>query len=135
MRLILESTNNITLTRLPNEIKGNYWILDDNSKNLLNVIEQNNKWVLKSNTEIKISKSVIDDKLSNINYIDSVILEENSFYYIINIMTKEKYILYTLPGLEYFENFVVDFNQNNQILISCLIKYYKKISGLNIPIS
>lgn len=117
MRLILESFDNINVTKLPNEINGNFWILDSFSKNLLNVVEQNNKWVLKSNTEIKISKSVIDDKLSNINYIDSIELEENNFYYIVNIMTKEKYTLYSVPSLEFYENFVIDYNQNNNILI------------------
>ena len=117
MRLVLEGSDYLCVTKLPHEIKGNYWVIDNTSKNLLNVISLNGKWYLNSNIEIKISKSIIDDKLSNINYIDSMELNENSYYYITNIMTKEKYILYTLPSLEYFENFIIDYNQNNNILI------------------
>jgi len=117
MKIIVESVKNINVTKLPNEIKGNHWVLDENSKNLLNVCEENGKWVLKSNTDIKLTKTLEEDKFSNINYIDSVILEDNMFYCAINIMTKDKYILYTLPSYEHYENFVIDYNQNNGIII------------------
>ena len=43
MRIILESKKNIKITTLPELISGNYWILDNNSKNLLNVVEENGK--------------------------------------------------------------------------------------------
>ena len=43
MKLILESENNINITKLPNEISGNFWIVDNNSKNLLNIEAQENK--------------------------------------------------------------------------------------------
>ena len=117
MRLVLESKDQLTITKLPKSISGNYWIIDDNNKNLLNVSVENDGWVLNSNTEIKISNNINNDKLSNINYLEKVILEENKYYYITNIMTKENYMLYTLPSYEYYENFVIDYNQNNNIII------------------
>ena len=117
MRLVLESKDQLTITKLPKSVSGNYWIIDDNNKNLLNVSVENDSWVLNSNTEIKISNNINNDKLSNINYLEKVILEENKYYYITNIMTKENYILYTLPSYEYYENFVIDYNQNNNIII------------------
>lgn len=117
MRLVLESKDQLTITKLPNSVSGNYWIIDDNNKNLLNVSVENNGWVLNSNTEIKISNNINNDKLSNINYLEKVILEENKYYCVTNIMTKENYILYTLPSYEYYENFVIDYNQNNNIII------------------
>ena len=117
MRLVLESKNKLTITNLPNKVFGNYWVVDQDNKNLLNVNGVSDKWVLNSNSEIKISNSINSDKLSNINYIDSVELEENKYYYINNIMTKENYVLYTLPSYEYYENFVVDYNQNSCIFI------------------
>ena len=116
MRLILESKDSISVTKLPNTIEGNYWVLNNNN-NLINVETNDNKWVLKSNTDIKISNSLNIDKLSNVNYIDSVILEDNKFYYIVDIVKKDTYILYTVPSYENFDNFIVDYNQNNNIII------------------
>lgn len=117
MRLVLESKERISITRLPNIINGNYWVLDDNSNNLINVEEENGKWVLKSNTDIKISNIPLGDKLSNISYQESIILEENNYYYLVNVMTQETYILYALPSKENMMNLVVDYNQNNNIII------------------
>ena len=116
MRLILESKNNISVTELPIDIDGNYWI-QHNNNNLLNVEASDNKWVLNSNNEIKITNNLNPDNLSNISYVDKIILEENNHYYIINIMTKETFVLYTIPSYEKLENFIVDYNQNNNILI------------------
>lgn len=116
MKLVLESKNNINITDLPYEINGNYWITY-NSYNLINVDAQENKWILKSNTDIKINKNSINDKMANFSYIDSLILEENKYYYIVNINTKEEFILYSLPTYENFENFIVDYNQNNSLTV------------------
>ena len=118
MKLILESENNININKLPNEISGNFWIVDNNLKNLLNIEAQDNKWILKSNVDIKICKDLNKkDILSNANYIESSILEENMSYNILNIMTNEKYILYSLPSYENFDNFVIDYNKNNNFVI------------------
>lgn len=117
MKVIVESEKNINVTMLPEVISGNYWILDNNSKNLLNVEEQDGKWILKSNTDIKISANIIKEDLNGIDFKESEILEINKIYYVANLTTKEKYILYTLPSYENFENLVVDWSKNNNIII------------------
>ena len=117
MKVIVESLNNINVTMLPEKISGSYWILDNNSKNLLNVIEEEGKWILKSNEDIKISANIIKKDLNGIDFKESEILEINKIYYVINISTKEKYILYTLPSYENFENLVIDWTKSNNVII------------------
>ena len=116
MRVILESNNNLNVIKLPNQVNGNYWIVN-NQKNLLNVEAKDNKWIIKSNNEVKLCKSLNNDKLSNINYIDEVILEENNHYFVTDIITKENYILYILPIYEHMENFIIDYNKTKEIKI------------------
>ena len=79
MRLILESNSNLNIINLPFIIDGNYWIINNN-KNLLNVEAKLNKWVITSNEEVKLSKVLNNNQLSNVNYLDEVILEENKYY-------------------------------------------------------
>ena len=117
MKVIIESEKNINIINLPEVISGNYWIVDNNLKNLLNVEEQNGKWVLKSNADIKISANIIKEDLNGIDFKESEILDINKIYYIANVVTKTKYILYTLPSCENFDNFVVDYQKINNILI------------------
>ncbi len=117
MKVIVESEKNLNITSLPESVTGNYWILDNNSKNLLNVIGENGKWVLKSNADIKISANILKDDLDNINFIDSAVLDVNRIYYAANSVTKEKYILYTLPSYENFENLLIDYTKTNNIVI------------------
>ena len=40
MKIILENKNHLSITTIPETTSGNYWILDYNSKNLLNIIEK-----------------------------------------------------------------------------------------------
>ena len=108
MKIIVESGNKITTTILPEQISGNYWITDGDSNNLLNVIEEEGNWVLKSNMEIKIVKDFYSAEKTSVK---SLILENNMFCFAMNIMTKDKYIIYTLPSYERFENFIIDYNQ------------------------
>lgn len=116
MRLILEENNVIKSIKLPNEISGNFWITDRDSKNLINVEAGSGKWILKSNTEVKISSTSTQQGLSNLNNIDSIVLTEGSYCYVINTMTKQNYILYCLPSLETFSNLIVDYNRVNTIV-------------------
>jgi len=125
MRLILESSSSLSVTKLPSEINGNYWVLNG-SKNLINVEAKENKWIIKSNTEIKISKSLDNSNLTNINYVDEIILEENNHYYLVDILNKENFILYTIPSYENMDNFIVDYNKVDKITIG------NKKSDLNI---
>ena len=112
MKLILESNNGLSTTRLPQKVEGNYWLLDG-LNNLLNVESVDNKWIVRSTAEVKLCKNFEIDKISNINYFDFVELQENDIYYIVDISEEKKYILYCLPTYQYMENFVVDFNQVN----------------------
>ena len=117
MKVIVESEKNINITTLPEIVSDNCWILDNNSKNLLNVVEENGKWVLKSNAEIKISANILKEDLNNVDFLESVILEIGKIYYVANISTKEKYILYALSSYQNYENFVVDYAKVNNIII------------------
>ena len=108
MKIIVESANQITTTILPEEASGNYWLLDENSKNLLNVVEENGNWTLVSNIEIKIVNDFYSAEKSNIK---SLPLEANKFIFAMNIMTKEKYIIYTMRSYEKFENLIIDYNK------------------------
>ncbi|MBR6690242.1 MAG: type VII secretion protein EssC [Bacilli bacterium] len=117
MKIIVESEKNINIITLPENISGNYWITDNNLKNLLNIVEENGNWILKSNADIKISSNVIKEDFGSIDFEESDILVVNKIYYIANIVTKEKYILYTLPSCENFENLVIDWVKVNNITI------------------
>ncbi len=57
MKVILQDNKKLLKTKLPKEINGNYWLTDANNKNLVNIESDNNRWILKSNNDIKI----IDD--------------------------------------------------------------------------
>ena len=116
MRLILESKDNINVTKLPNNIDGNFWI-ENGIKNLVNVEAVDNKWILKSDVEVKISSSFVNDKLSNVNYLDNIVLEENSHYFLFDTIEGTSYILYVLPSYENMDNFIVDYNQVGSIII------------------
>ena len=63
---------------LPTEISGNYWITDTdylgNSRNLINVEEENGNWKIKSDFETKI--------MSGNKVIDSAILKDYSLYFL-----------------------------------------------------
>lgn len=117
MKVIVQNEKNISVTILPETISGNYWILDNNSKNLLNIIEEEGNWSLKSNTDVKISANIIKENLDSIEYKESDVLSVNKIYYAANLVTKEKYILYTLPTSENFENLVVDWTKTNSVVI------------------
>ncbi len=127
MRIVLEEKNKLKIIRLPKDISGNYWVTDSDNQNLINVIAFSNNWVLKSNTEVKISNDPNSDALSNINLVDSVNLNVLEYHYITNVMTKKNYILYCLPDIEEFSNLIVDYNRINKLIIGSQ-------SGLDISI-
>ena len=116
MRLVLESDKKISLEKLPDIVDGNFWIESD-SKNLLNIEAENNKWVMKSNAEVKICKNRDNSNATILDNIGSVVLEENNHYYIYDSITNKGYILYTLSNYEKMENFVIDYNKTKSIII------------------
>ncbi len=79
---------------LPTKVAGNYWITDNdylgNSRNLINVEEENGEWKIKSDFETKI---MAGDK-----EIESAILKDYSLYFL-KINTDNEYvILYCSPS-------------------------------------
>lgn len=81
---------------LPTKVSGNYWITDNdylgNTRNLINVEEDNGKWKIKSDFETKI--------MSGENEVESAILRDYSIYFL-KINTDNEYvILYCSPVVE-----------------------------------
>ena len=81
---------------LPTKISGNYWITDNdylgNTRNLINVEEDNGKWKIKSDFETKI--------MSGETEIESAILKDYTLYFL-KINTDNEYvILYCSPTLD-----------------------------------
>ena len=81
---------------LPTKITGNYWITDNdylgNTRNLINVEEDNGQWKIKSDFETKI--------MSGESEVESAILKEYGLYFL-KINTDNEYvILYCSPVVE-----------------------------------
>ena len=117
MRVILENEKNINQINLPELILGNYWLTDSNSKNLLNIVAENNSWVLKSNSDVKISAAEINDNINTINFSETIKIEISKVYYAINILTKEKYKLFILPSYDSLENLLINYSKTEKITI------------------
>ena len=81
---------------LPTIISGNYWITDTdflgNSRNLINVEEENGKWKIKSDFETKI--------MSGQEEIESAYLENYSIYFLKVNTDNEYVILYCSPSYD-----------------------------------
>ena len=97
---------------LPNEISGNYWITDHdylgNTRNLINVEEDNGKWKIKSDFETKI--------MSGESEIDSAYLSNYSLYFL-KINTDNEYvILYCSPSVDK-DIYRLRIRNKNEILI------------------
>ena len=74
MRIVLEKENNINVISLPEVPSGNYWLLDENSKNLLNIVAENNAWTLKSNADIKLISKEMNNNINEAVFIESEVL-------------------------------------------------------------
>ena len=94
MKIVLMKSEKLENFVLPKNIYGNYWIFDydnDNKKrNLVNIEGVDNKWVLKSNFEVKV--------YVNNTLLESVILDEYCFYKL--KLGNETIILYTEPIID-----------------------------------
>ncbi len=104
MKIILQDKKKLLITKLPQEIKGNYWLKDNNKKNIVNIEARDNNWILKNNSEIKIlninnqgeKKSLYDtDSVSEINLEDFC----NGILYDINKGIEYKF--FCLPTFDY----------------------------------
>jgi len=68
---------------LPQKVYGSYWITSEDNENLINIEAIDNKWVMKSNSDVKI--------LEESKIIDSKEVIANHFYTFLNVTTNEKY--------------------------------------------
>ena len=96
---------------LPKTISGNYWITDldglGNSRNLINIEEDDGFWRLRSNFDVKI--------VTNNKELDSVILKEHSLHFL-RINNENDYVLlYCSPDLE--DNNILAVKDGTSILI------------------
>lgn len=97
---------------LPTKIAGNYWITDNdylgNTRNLINVEEDNGEWKIKSDFETKI--------MSGEREVESAILRDYSLYFL-KINTDNEYvILYCSPVVDK-ETAKLRINNQKEILI------------------
>lgn len=89
MKIMLMDAMKLVNLILPTEVFGNYWIVNANKDNLASVQAVDNNWVLKSNSDVKVFR--------NGNVVDEVLLEEEKFYTLKNILLNESYVIYTCP--------------------------------------
>ena len=79
---LIGKTQIVSLT-LPQRVYGNYWITNEAKENLINIEAVNDKWIIKSNSDVKITE--------NNSVIESVELIENQFYNFLDVTKDEKY--------------------------------------------
>ena len=118
MQLVIIKAQKLRTFFLPSKINGNYWILAEDKSNLINVEASADKWVLRSNDDVKIVNKDI--------YLDSVYLLNYSYCFLKSLKTGESFIIYCLPT--YDENtFKLKVDNNTEITIgsspSCTISY------------
>ena len=96
MKILLIKNNQIYNYILPKKIKDNFWITDldnfDNIRNLVNIVAENDKWVLYGNYETHI--------VSNEKKYESIPLDLYHFYTIKNDNENNYYYLYCAPMIE-----------------------------------
>ena len=78
----MDATKLVNLT-LPNDIFGNYWIVNANKENLVSVEASDGNWVLKSNSEVKVFR--------NGTVVDDTLLEYEKFYTLKNVLLGDRW--------------------------------------------
>ena len=120
MRIILEDNNKLLTFNIDNTL-SNYWITDDKKVNLVNIVNQDNKWILKSNNEIKILKDASvkeNELLTNINQISEVELTNFLCVYIYELETKKVRKIHSLPTYDNtMIQLIIDFTKTKEIII------------------
>ena len=59
MKVVLMDDTKLVDLILPSEIYGNYWLVNTDKENLVNIEAIDGAWVLKSNSDMKSSEMVI----------------------------------------------------------------------------
>lgn len=112
MIVTLIGKNILYKTKLPNKKNGNYWIIDKNGKKIINIVGQNDEWIIYSNEQAKIlnPKSIKSFNISALvkkheNIINKTEIKENNIYYLsLNKNPNQLYILLCEPVYE--ENYI-----------------------------
>ena len=86
MKIMLMGSVRIIELVLPNQVFGNYWIINDEKVNLASVEANDNNWYLKSNRDVKV--------ILNGSIVDSALLQPEKFYTLKNIVEDKSYVLY-----------------------------------------
>ncbi len=89
MKIMLMDATKLVNLILPTEVFGNYWIVNDKKENLVSVESVDGSWVLKSNSEVKVFR--------NGTAVDDVMLENEKFYTLKNVLSGDSYVIYTCP--------------------------------------
>lgn len=92
MQLIIIKNNKIRYFFLPSKVFGNYWITDEQNNNLVNVEATDNRWVLRSNDEVKI--------INKDMYLDSIFLINYSFCSLKKVDEKDPFLIYCSPTFD-----------------------------------
>lgn len=112
-------------TTLPEFIRGNYSFVNENDKKLINIESVDGKWKVVSNNSFKIidQKEIINIKNYKIlkefkgKTLESIVLKEYSFHYILFNNSKDIWILYCAPSSENFIH--LDIKKSSEIIIGC----------------
>ena len=89
MKIVLMDETKLVELVLPSEIYGNYWVVNSEKENLVNIEAVDGAWVLKSNSDMKIFR--------NGNPLTDVHIEEEKFYTVKNTTTGQSYVIYVCP--------------------------------------
>ncbi|MGN0967521.1 MAG: type VII secretion protein EssC [Candidatus Coprovivens sp.] len=89
MKIMLMDQVKLVNLVLPREVFGNYWVINADKDNLVNVEAIDGNWILKSNSEIKVFKDGTP--------VNEIALEEEKFYTLKNVLLGQSYVIYTSP--------------------------------------
>ena len=89
MKIMLMDQIKLVNLVLPREVFGNYWVVNADKDNLVNVEAIDGNWILKSNSEIKVFKDGTP--------VNEIALEEEKFYTLKNVLLGQSYVIYTSP--------------------------------------
>lgn len=106
MKVKLIGKKRLVSLTLPQRIYGNYWITNEDNENLINIEAQDNKWFIKSNSDIKIT---VGD-----NFIDSAELVQNHFYHFFDVTNNEKYRVFIGETFD-SQMVLLDFNEKEYL--------------------
>ena len=63
MNLYLFDDENIITFNLPSKKVGNFWMTDNNNKNIINISGNNNTWTITGGADVKINNNQSDNNL------------------------------------------------------------------------